>query len=513
MRWRLVLAVCVLSAATVLSGSDPAGAQGLIASSYQNWNFLGGGARSRGMGGAYLGISDDAHAGSWNPAGLVYNEGVLTAFDFELSHDGVGLDNAPLGQTTRNLSTSRGFSNLSSASFVSPFTVVGHEVILTAFYNRVQDIYARGNFRADIDPILGSPFDVSYRQSGNVAVAGASFGTVMYKQLTVGGTLNLVTGNGISAHNLDLDSTRDTSAFFQHVSWRDRSDLDYNGLFFTLGALYRAPRWSVGAVFSPNWTLEERVDFQTQRIGTHNQIPYPSPPILAPLKGTVNEIDIPYTIGLGGSYKVSERLLLAADYQLRAFGRNSFKSADSTSGYRVQLEPAEPGTPLEAQPVKWFNLHQIRLGMEYRYQTRYGLVPLRLGLRNEPMLLGDNTNAYVLLDQRLDQRTTAEFPYYRPLSDPTTTGSQVRGWTLAIGSGIQWSQVRLDLALEWTGFTYHETGSLAMIQGCSDCDPNIDPTVEVSDKWGRRKLYNWGEFTRTYESDRIRLSINFTGTF
>ncbi len=68
----------------------PAGAQGTNGNSLQNWNFLGGGARAKGMGGAYLGVSDDAYAGTWNPAGLIYNEGVLVAFNYSLSN--VGLD-------------------------------------------------------------------------------------------------------------------------------------------------------------------------------------------------------------------------------------------------------------------------------------------------------------------------------------------------------------------------------------------------------------------------------------
>jgi len=513
MRWRLVLAVCILSAAAILCGYDPAGAQGLIASSYQNWNFLGGGARARGMGGAYLGVSDDAYAGSWNPAGLVYNEGVLTAFNFAFSHDGVGLDNAPVGQSLRTASESRGFSNLSSASFVSPFTVVGHEVILTAFYNRIQDIYARGSFRADLDTVLGAPFDASFLQSGNVAVAGASFGTVVYKGFTVGGTLGLVTGNGRSAHNLDVDSTRDTTAYYQSVNWQDGADLDYNGISFIVGALYRAPRWSAGAVFSPGWTLTERIDFTALRTGIHNKTPYYSPEVLSPLKGTVQEVDIPYTVGLGGAYHINDKLMVAADYQFRAFSRDSFKAKDSTSGYRIQSEPAEPGTSLDPQPVDWHSLHQIRVGMEYRHQTRYGVVPLRLGIRNEPLLIGDNAYTDVVLEQRLAQGTTAEFPYYRPLSDAQSAGSQVNGWTLAIGSGIHWSQVRLDLSLEWTGYTYHESGSLSLVQRCDLCDPNFDPTVKVSEKWGKQKTYNWGNYTRTYTSDRVRLMVNFTGTF
>ena len=35
-----------------------------------NFNFIGSGARARSMGGAFIGVADDATAMSWNPAGL-----------------------------------------------------------------------------------------------------------------------------------------------------------------------------------------------------------------------------------------------------------------------------------------------------------------------------------------------------------------------------------------------------------------------------------------------------------
>ena len=45
-------------------------------------DFLGGGARARAMGGAFWAVSDDASAGSWNPAGLVQLDKIQTSFSF-----------------------------------------------------------------------------------------------------------------------------------------------------------------------------------------------------------------------------------------------------------------------------------------------------------------------------------------------------------------------------------------------------------------------------------------------
>jgi len=47
-----------------------------------SYNFFGGGARSEGMGQAFLAVSDDGTAGSWNPAGLYIHEKTLMVFSY-----------------------------------------------------------------------------------------------------------------------------------------------------------------------------------------------------------------------------------------------------------------------------------------------------------------------------------------------------------------------------------------------------------------------------------------------
>ena len=68
-----------------MGGAGDAVGQGVSVNSYLDWNFLGSGARARGMGGAFLGISDDADAASWNPAGLIYNDGLLMSLNYSMS--------------------------------------------------------------------------------------------------------------------------------------------------------------------------------------------------------------------------------------------------------------------------------------------------------------------------------------------------------------------------------------------------------------------------------------------
>lgn len=513
MTLRSGLAACV-AVGLMLALSVPVGAQGINGNSFQNWNFLGGGARARGMGGAYLGISDDAYAGTWNPAGLVYNEGVLIAFNF--SHSRVGLDlNVDYGPgggvLNRASDEESGFSNLSSASFVSPLSILEKEFMVNVFYHRLQDVYTESFFIADADTAFGSPFSASYGLNGNIAAAGAAFGVQVYKRLTLGASLSILTGDGREFVETDIDSTRDSSAYYQTTRWTSVSDLDYSGLSAAISALYRAERWSAGIVVTPAYSLTQAVDYYAIRYSEHNEIPDYSRGVYGPLHGTEREISVPYSVGLGGSYKLTDNILLAADYQYRAFNADDKIKDKGLSNYRMQESPSEPESPFEEIPVSWYNLHQIRLGAEYKRETSWGTVPFRIGLRNDPMLIGDPTHSIVTFDQRLDSGKSVEFPYYSLSTQSQGTGDQINAWTISIGSGLHWSQIRLDAALELTSFSYDEAGEVVSIQRCPSCLAT-DPNVTV-DKWDKRLKQEWGSYNRTYDNTKVRFLVNFTGYF
>ncbi len=493
-------------------------AQGLNLNGLQNWNFIGMGARARAMGGAHLGISNDGSAGTWNPAGLILNDGIFLTANYSYSNVDAGLDHAPVNPQnlpTEVQSEDATLAALSSAAFVAPLTLREHEFYVTAYYHRVQDVFARGEFLVDQqDPsasIFGTPFDVSSSLRGNIAYIGAAFGTSVTSNVFIGANLNLVTGDGVESHEMILDSTRfnELDPFDQGIDsviWRDRSEIDYEGLNFTLSAMYRADRWSAGLTFTPGWTLTQNLDYLGKRTDIVNRVPSRPLGIVPGPDGTDREIQIPYSVGLGGGYHINDNLLVAADYQFRAFKREG--------EYQYQDDPVHPDAPLQSEPTKWYNLHQIRLGMEYMREYDWGLVPVRIGVRNDPRLIGDQSGVVATFDQRAGQQARRNFKtprddYFLPITTSGASGDQIQAITFTFGSGVHWSQVHLDFALELMGFTYEESGELTMVGRCEDCDP-IDTDV---DEWGTRATYEFGGYTRTYEEDRIRFSLNFTGYF
>jgi len=502
----------------IASGADTQ-AQGISAGSFQNWNFLGAGARARAMGGAFLGVSNDGSAATWNPAGLIYNEGVSLTANYTALRVDLGLDHAPVSPnaSTLNASDDANLSNLSSATFLAPLTLREHEFFMSAFYHRLQDVYAQGQFLTDdvnLPTQLGTPFSTDYALSGNFAVVGAGFGTVVYQNWTVGGTLGLITGDGTESHNMSLDSTRYSEAnpladATDYVLWEDRSDLNYSGIAFTLGAMYKAERWTAGMVFTPGYTITENLDYFGTRTTITDGVPKPLLGIVPGPDGTNRELSIPYSVGLGGSYQATEKLLVAGDYQYRAFkdhGEIAFED-----------DPVVPDSPLDVMPTKFYNLHQVRLGAEYMAETDWGLIPIRVGVRNEPMLIGDQEGVIVTYDQRAGNSTrpggllTPRDDYFLSVSTPGAIGDQINPITFTIGSGVHWSQIHLDFSLEYLGYDYTESGTIMMVRRCDDCDPN-DPRFSI-DEWGGRFTSEFGRYTRTYEDSRMRFSLNFTGYF
>lgn len=485
-------------------------AQGLAGNMFQNWNLLPGGARARGMGGAFLGVSNDATSAAWNPAGLIYNEGVSLSTNYSLSRVGLDLDHSLPGGSLQPRSKNTSLSNLSSAAFLAPLTLQEHEFVLSVYYDRVQDLYAKGEFVLDArggDRGEGTPFDASFDMAGNLAMVGLGFGTVLKGPLTGGLTLNLATGDGSESHRENLDSLRYSGAYYQTVHWVDKSNLDYSGLNVKLGLLYKKERWTAAMIFIPSWTLTQTLRYEAQVTKYHQQIEVPSSVMLTGPQGTKRRITIPYTVGLGGSYHLTDNLLLAADYQFRPFKREGT--------YQFQMDPHAPDSGYEVMRTSWYNLQQVRLGVEYMRETKYGIIPMRMGIRNEPMLIGNTTGAQTIFDERSDPRKgELRSTYFIPITDPGATGDQIMGWTLALGSGIYWSQVHLDLALEFTGYSYTEkNATVRMIRQCSSC-PDLGPDDNVAtDEWGRRATDELGTYSRDYKDNRMRLSLNFTGYF
>ncbi len=468
-------------------------AQGLRYESYYNWNFLGAGARARGMGGAFLATSDDGSAGTWNPAGFAYNEGVLTSLNWNLEH--LSVDNNPVGYGH----ASGTFANIGFWSFIAPITLREHEFVLGATYNRTQDIFYEDGINAvfvggtigqtDIDIDLESKL----RSVGSLANINLGFGTEIAPDFTFGAGINLAAGDRRDdfSHISSWESLAPVEDEFRDSSLASsKADIDYSGVYANFGLMYRTDIWSVGLVFTTPWTLTEQLDYQSSVTSVTNKIP--SEPLTA-LFITKRKIEMPYSVGIGGAYHVSERLLVALDYQYRDFKGKNIATQQITEPSVDDKGVLSPASKFIDYPTNWYNLHQVRLGAEYTMETGYGKIPLRVGLHNTPSVAGNSSGTINELVAY----------YQRPVFDVVTyaggSDEQNMGFGFSFGAGIYWSQIHLDAAMEFESFSSSDNGTYYLRTSNNGIPP-----------YDRTKL---ADYAREYKQVMSRFTLNFTGYF
>jgi hypothetical protein len=269
------------------------------------------------------------------------------------------------------------------------------------------------------------------------------------------------------------------------------ADIDYSGVYGNFGVMYRTDTWSAGLVYTTPWTLTEELDFKTYNTSVFQQIP--SEPTEAYFI-TKRKIDMPYSIGLGGSYRASEQLLLAADVQYRAFKDRSFSTQQTAEPTNEDKGVRSPASAFVDYPTDWLNLTQFRVGAEYTVESGYGRIPIRAGFHNVPMVAGNTTGT----------RNVLVSYYQLPIFDVMTYPSggdndQNMGFGFAFGSGIHWSQVHLDFAIEIESSSSTDEGSYWF----SYSDNGIPPYESVE----------LGTYQREYKNNQTRFLLNFTGYF
>jgi long-subunit fatty acid transport protein len=485
-----------------------------------DYNFLGAGARARAMGGAFFAVSDDPTAASWNPAGL----SLLDKAQMDLSFNSY-MDRGETMTSGLNLSLGEkpeyNKNRLSSACVVIPFKIRDKELVGSVLYQVISEIYQENKFVLVNDTLItqtGDPMFITNRQdilqekvTGRLDAVSLAVGGKVFESFSLGLGVNIYGGGFNSDVNLfypkstqtDIDTYIDTTtgdtvttAVNIYLDYHPTIESDYSGFNFAIGGMYQIEKLKLGAVVKTPFILKEKNDFRFLVDEWERGVVTEGGLLSTTTEGEANrEWKIPIMVGFGASYKLPS-LTLAADVELRNYSKSE------VTYHEKALDPLSEEVTVN---LGWRNLTQFRIGGEYIVHTKLGDIPIRAGFRNDPKLFTDQYDSMDVFMEEYEVNVPGYntlWPQYIKSKPGMEIGSWVNGNVFSFGTGIAWSQIKLDVTFEFA--TY------------DDVQRKVFTEIAAFDPGERRISYIlWEpkEFSQKISNKYNRIMVSFTGFF
>lgn len=324
-------------------------------------------ARALGMGDAYIGLSDDASAGYFNPAGF----GLLKRMEFS-----GGLDYTNFDNNTTFLNKATDYSNSSTSlnrlSFAFPFPTMRGSLVFGLSYHETKDFTGALKFdgfnnrnNSMIQALLAPPFpsDIPYQlylagpenqtnirgnlnQSGSILSTGAlhnwtfSGAIEAYKNLFLGLNFNLISGSFNSDNQYFEDDTRNIYGLadptdtvhtnFETFNLNKVIDWDISGWNAKFGVLYQfnqLARLGFTVQFPKSYDIKEKFTLNGYSQFSNERVDLNS----ADFSDEVEyNITTPYELGIGFSANL-KGFILSAQGTLVDYSQTKFEDIAGTS--------------------------------------------------------------------------------------------------------------------------------------------------------------------------------------
>lgn len=389
-------------------------------------NRPGSGARAAGMGNAFIAVSDDGTAASWNPAGLsqlgkpelsfVYSSGRRNQF-FE------GYRTLDRSAVFTTLKTPNTVANIEFASAALPFTLSGRPITVQFGWRRLYQISGRIQGEFSRIPVAGEG-----RPEGRILLDNSADGSVnlwtlagavrVTSRLSLGWSTDFYRGGWEERGNTSEDPG--TLGPTDVVSSRATNRI--GGHTVNLGLLLAYPSVRVGVVY--HGALRGRYEVKQSRRSS----------LTEPIDESFGQdggikLHFPRSLGLGVAWLPKPLLRLAVDL-----------TYDEWTKFLIEGTPGSPDRPLsgfDALPPELSatrNTITVNAGLERLFPVQGRYVPLRLGFSHEPQGGRD--------------------PFLRDNADQEI---------LAGGTGINSNNLKLDLALEYRWGSFRNTLNLSPV--------------------------------------------------
>lgn len=304
-------------------------------------NPAGAGAKAEGMGGAFIGIADDATSLVWNPAGLAQLSKAEASVVSRLAF--IFYDDADKYHQ-KSYNTDCKPVVLNFASLAVPIKIGNSTIVAAIGYHRPLD------FNTEMEPYFNM-----ISGNGGVMTLTPGFGIKLGSMLSFGASVNFWMGKSEvlwegNTFELQLDK------------------LTYRGVNFVGGVMVDLE--GLANPLPAKLGISVRTPFNLKGTGTFDDFsPYPSAQP-EPIEQTLH---MPLMMGIGVSVRPLPGLILAADYDAR-FYRDKQKLSKFTELWNG------------GYPIGDYDLNEYRFGAEYKILSGNIYFPLRLGYRSLPTL-------------------------------------------------------------------------------------------------------------------------------
>lgn len=331
----------------------------------------GSGARAAGMANAFIGISDDGTAASWNPAGL----GQLRKPELSVVTTALGQSVGFAGYRTRDdlavftpMTAACSSTHLDFASLALPATFFGKPVTFQAAWRRLYTLDFRQNNVTIATPTGpdGPPplrVDLNLDTVGGIDVVSIAGAVKLTPRVAIGASFNQWRGDWRENAAVSLTPLEAPGPpLFAMESGANH--LDGHGL--GLGLMFTYPRWSVGLVYQSPL----RGDFSANTRGQTSRDPQP-PGALAE-----GEVRLPQAFGAGAAWRPTPAWTVAFDLTWDQWTETLFTPK---GGPTISLFDGLPKALSGTRDTLSANA-----GAECLFHGEGFVVPLRFGVALEP---------------------------------------------------------------------------------------------------------------------------------
>jgi long-subunit fatty acid transport protein len=401
------------------------------------FNRAGSGARAAGMANAFIAVSDDGTAASWNPAGLAQLR--LP----ELSIVSTTSGNSFVSQNFRTLDGSAIYSPARSAyqdtyldftSLALPVTIAGKPVSFQAAWRRQYELDFREVSSITRRPVVpdGPPLlriDDNHDVVGSVDLVSLAAAARLTGRLSLGGSVNLWRGDWTETGNMSATPGA-PGALPTFTTFNQTNRV--RGENLNLGLMLTYPRWSVGVLHQ----MALRSDYSGRGDVTSSDFPGGRETTFEGI------LHFPRALGVGAAFRPAARWTVALDVT-----RDEWRDAYVDVGFGP--ESMFDGLPKDRTSAR--DTTSVNAGAERLFVADGFVIPLRFGVAWEPQGWSN--------------------PYTRDHANYVM-------W--AVGSGYNTNSVKLDVGFQMRGAGFQDG-----IEYSLDTDPQLPDAV------GRHSSREW----------------------